>query len=92
MNNKLDQEEKETIQLRSALAITILGELQDKVSAMRNLVQLPDYCELQEYDDTAKVGYKIEDAEVAMANISQEISDAINAFDNIIELLNKKQK
>lgn len=92
MNNKLDQEEEQKIKVTSAIAITLLGELQDNVGAMRNLINLPDYCELQEYDDTAKVGYKIEDAEVAIANISQEISDAINAFDKIIELLNKKQK
>ena len=90
--NKLDTEEKEKIKMQSAIAITILGEIQAKVSAMRNLIELPDYSELQNYDETAKVGYKMEDAEVAMANISQEISDALNAFDSIIELLNKKQK
>jgi hypothetical protein len=91
--NKLTTEDIEQAKLTSSLAINLLGEIQYKVRAMRKRIDLPDYSELQEGIDaeTAKLGYKIEDAETAMANISQEISDAINAFDSIIELLNKKQ-
>jgi hypothetical protein len=91
--NKLTKEDIKKTKMTSAVAILILGEMQDKVQAMRQPINLPDYSELQEgLGETATLGYKIEDAEIAMANISQEISDAINAFDSIIELLNKKQK
>jgi hypothetical protein len=90
--NKLDKEETTNIINSASVLENKLEGLQKSVAEVCNASNLPDFSEYQKYDETAKVGYRIEDIEICLANIDQEISDALNHLDSLKRLLNKKQK
>jgi hypothetical protein len=88
MNNKLDQEEINNI-IASCEALT--AKVEEAAGFVDNINSgLPDFTELQKYDETARVGYRIEDIETALANASQELSDALKHIDKLKDLLEKK--
>lgn len=87
--NKLDQEEVSNIIKNADALENKLGWLQEAVTQVHKAYSLPDFMELQKYDETAKVGYLIEDIEICVANIDQEISDALNKIDRLRKTLKK---
>jgi hypothetical protein len=86
--NKLDKEEINNI-LASCEALT--AKIEEAAGFVDNINSgLPDFNELQKYDETARVGYRIEDIEVALANASQELMDANNHIERLKRLLVEK--
>lgn len=85
--NKLDQEEIEVILKNTDSLESKLDWLGDAATELRKVSNLPDFEELQKYDDTAKVGYLVEDIETCLANIDQEISDATNKVSDLRAVL-----
>jgi hypothetical protein len=67
-----------------------LEAIGDAVSVLQSEIDLPDFNELQRNDETAKLGYAIEDFEIAASNIDQEVSDAWTAIEKIKRLLGEK--
>ena len=67
-----------------------LDAISDAVSKLQLEVDLPDFMELQRNDETSKLGYAVEDFEIAVSNIDQEVSDAFNAAEKIKRLLGEK--
>lgn len=55
---------------------TFLDELDNQQQAIEKNLVLPDFAELQAKQETARVGYFVEDIETSIANIGIEISDA----------------
>lgn len=88
--NNIDKEEAANIINAANTIENKLGWLQESVAEVRMASNLPDFSELQKYDETAKVGYRIEDIEIALANIDQEITDALNHIDALKRILEKK--
>lgn len=87
--NKLDQEEIANILANAEKLENKLGWLQEQVAELQNAYTLPDFIELQKYDESAKVGYLVEDIEICVANIDQEISDAFNKIERLRKALKK---
>lgn len=85
--NKLDQEEIDNIKKVSARLEASLEELQGKVADIRNGTDYPDYAELTKYDETARVGYIIENIETCLANIDHEVSDTLNQIGRLNKML-----
>lgn len=85
--NKLNEEEVANIKKVSARLEASLEELQGKITDIRNGTDYPDYSKLIENDDTARVGYIIENVETCLANIDHEISDAINQIERLKKML-----
>jgi hypothetical protein len=72
--NKLDQEEIKKI---LASCHTLTAKIEEAAGFVDNINSgLPDFITLQQNDETASVGYRIEDIETALANASQELADA----------------
>ena len=67
-----------------------LDAISDAVSKLQLEVDLPDFMELQRNDETSKLGYAVEDFEIAVSNIDQEVIDAFNAAEKIKRLLGEK--
>jgi hypothetical protein len=67
-----------------------LDSIGGDISQLRSKIDLPDFNELQSKGETAKLGYAIEDFEIALANIDQEVSDAFVAVEKIKRLLEEK--
>lgn len=86
--NRLDDEEINRILENADILIEKVGEAACVVDNINS--DLPDFNELQKYDETARVGYRIEDIEIALANASQELSDALNHIDALKRMLGKK--
>lgn len=87
--NKLDQEEIADILANAEKLENKLGWLQEAVTQVHKSYSLPDFIELQKYDESAKVGYLIEDIEICVANIDQEISDALNKIERLRKAMKK---
>ena len=67
-----------------------LDAISDAVSKLQSEVDFPDFVELQRNDETSKLGYAVEDFEIAVSNIDQEVSDAFTAAEKIKRLLGEK--
>ena len=67
-----------------------LDTIGDEITELRAKTNLADFKELQANNETAKLGYAIEDFEVALANLDQEVSDAFVAAEKIKRLLGEK--
>ena len=85
--NKLHKEEAITILSNAEKLENKLGWLQEAVSELQKVNNLPAFEELQKYDETAKVGYIVEDIEICLANIDHEISDALNKIERLRKVL-----
>lgn len=70
--------------------LPILEAAQDAADRCRRNTDFPDFQDLQQHDDTAKIGYRIEDIEIALANAEQELADAANHIDALKRLLQKQ--
>ena len=92
--NKLNKQEATKILKQIDLLEARLQTLSDAVWGLRTRTSLPDFEELQKYDNTSndvlfKVGYLVEDIETCLANIDQEIADAGFKADTLRNVLKK---